>query len=1578
MNTASSDWNPDPALVSHVQDSYQRAMGSYRANPNLVREHANLEESIRVGGYANRTLTELVQNAADALVGTSGAGVSVSGRIEVVLDEKTGTIYCANAGRPFSADGLTTLLHAYLSSKRGDEIGRFGLGFKSVLAVTDGPEVFSRSVSIAFKSKQAEREMRAINPSAKTVPVLRAATPIDANEQLALDPVLRELAEWASTVVRLPNLGDVGRLGDEIKTFGTEFLLFATAVREIRLRIIGSSEYETSHRSRPIGDDWYTIRTPGGAASEWLLLDEMHQPSLEAQKEVGEAVSRDRIKVTVALPREPKAGFLGRFWSYFSLEDKTSAKAYFNAPWALNDDRTTILANTFNQEILRKMSDMFVRALPKVAVPGEPGRHLDYLPGRARESYSYGDTVIRARVPALAANLPLIPDAKGDLVSCRDLRPLNLNITFPSAEDDVRLDEIHRLWQASANTGSDVPHWSTYRGRDRPVRLRDIFVSSYSDGDPDMSDSAIRSLLNNSPNRSLGAWMREWANGSDLRGPADALALAAKFVNVYDELESVRIIPTSHGLKSLADRKSVFLEAEEGVDIGDAPFVDSTFLAQRAARDVLERWHFRVLDPVTRVEAQLSQLTVDSDNEQQAEAWQALRTLAPDAAIGAARRRGDMLRVPTRGGDWQWPGQVIDLRVEADERTRSALLDNSRCIPEVAHALGTSSGPKADFALSDEPLVDEYRSAVLELINSGRGPGERNTELIDFNREVGPGPVSALEILQRSGAPEQIRIKWTIALLLLPDHDWVAEDLDTGTTYSVPSPLTWAVQRSGLVQSVWGPRAPRDVVSPALLRYRGLLPLLQGENTSLAEKLALPKYLEDVRPEILREGLSQDVYPSSIDNDVLEEFIVAACGRSPEGHGPDRVTARNGRIIESVPPGSVYLATSDEETAFLNAKGKFYLHVSSDAAVLIATVAGARRFAEVFSFSTIVEGALEGEAVLDVYTGLRNSPSARRISSASIVRALHIVKRVTTPDGVEDQSLPWIVQDGDLIVARGLDDLGVLKALNEAFELGLSNFGLQEVLQAGINEQLEELRLEALAATTDEERLDTYFGDDDLRDRLPTGLWEALEEQGLVDRHSSVAELYLKVYGTDSIKLLRDAFRDKGFSDVPQKWTSGASTVGWLRKMGFGSDYAAHSTQQQERQFTVPGAVVLGELHDYQRDIRQKLRDVLTLIEPSGGHLKAMVELPTGAGKTRVASQTVLELFIEGRLRGPVLWIAESQELCEQAVQTWSYVWRGLGDQRPLTIGRLWEGNEVDEPDTEFSVIVATDAKLAIAKDNLAYQWLSEPGAVIIDEAHRAGASERYTALLQWLGVAGRGWARPLIGLSATPFKGGEDSTGALARRFGNRRLAAFTGDDVYKQAANKGVLARVKHEVLAGIDVDLHSSEVEEVNKFRRVSQSVLDRIGKNQRRLSMVAEHISRLDPTWPVLVFTPSVLSAQVLAAMLRYRQISASAVSGQTGRQERRDTIRDFTDGTIRVLTNCDLLTQGFDAPGVRALYIARPTFSPSAYIQMAGRGLRGPLNGGKEECLIVDIEDNFGALNNFLGYREYEKLWLEQK
>ena len=76
----------------------------------------------------------------------------------------------------------------------------------------------------------------------------------------------------------------------------------------------------------------------------------------------------------------------------------------------------------------------------------------------------------------------------------------------------------------------------------------------------------------------------------------------------------------------------------------------------------------------------------------------------------------------------------------------------------------------------------------------------------------------------------------------------------------------------------------------------------------------------------------------------------------------------------------------------------------------------------------------------------------------------------------------------------------------------------------------------------------------------------------------------------------------------------------------------------------------------------------------------------------------------------------------------------------------------------------------------------------------------------------------------------------------------------------------------------------------------------------------------------------------------------------------------------MLTNYGVLTTGFDAPKVRAIYITRPTFSLALYLQMIGRGLRGPVNGGTKDCLIVDIEDNFKNYNIDHVYKEMGEFW----
>ena len=133
--------DPDRALEGLVDEFRDKCVRVYKEDPNRVEERGIAE-----GGYGRKQIQELVQNAVDALQGAPG-------RIQVSLTDDA--LYVANKGRPFEDSGVRALLCTHLSNKTGAEIGRFGLGFKSISGISDSPQIFSRSVSFEFSRQQS-------------------------------------------------------------------------------------------------------------------------------------------------------------------------------------------------------------------------------------------------------------------------------------------------------------------------------------------------------------------------------------------------------------------------------------------------------------------------------------------------------------------------------------------------------------------------------------------------------------------------------------------------------------------------------------------------------------------------------------------------------------------------------------------------------------------------------------------------------------------------------------------------------------------------------------------------------------------------------------------------------------------------------------------------------------------------------------------------------------------------------------------------------------------------------------------------------------------------------------------------------------------------------------------------------------------------------------------------------------------------------------------------------------------------------------------------------------------------------
>ncbi|MGZ4540674.1 MAG: sacsin N-terminal ATP-binding-like domain-containing protein [Blastococcus sp.] len=159
----------------------RRVLAAWADSPARFREDANAEEDLVRGGYRDRLLVELAQNAADA---ATRAGVDGRLRLELSGD----VLRAANTGAPLDSAGVEGLATLRASAKRdhSDTVGRFGVGFAAVLAVTDEPALCSTTGGVSFSAARTRAEVAALPGLAGelarrdgAVPVLRLPWPAE-------------------------------------------------------------------------------------------------------------------------------------------------------------------------------------------------------------------------------------------------------------------------------------------------------------------------------------------------------------------------------------------------------------------------------------------------------------------------------------------------------------------------------------------------------------------------------------------------------------------------------------------------------------------------------------------------------------------------------------------------------------------------------------------------------------------------------------------------------------------------------------------------------------------------------------------------------------------------------------------------------------------------------------------------------------------------------------------------------------------------------------------------------------------------------------------------------------------------------------------------------------------------------------------------------------------------------------------------------------------------------------------------------------------------------------------------------
>jgi len=106
---------------------------------------------------------------------------------------------------------------------------------------------------------------------------------------------------------------------------------------------------------------------------------------------------------------------------------------------------------------------------------------------------------------------------------------------------------------------------------------------------------------------------------------------------------------------------------------------------------------------------------------------------------------------------------------------------------------------------------------------------------------------------------------------------------------------------------------------------------------------------------------------------------------------------------------------------------------------------------------------------------------------------------------------------------------------------------------------------------------------------------------------------------------------------------------------------------------------------------------------------------------------------------------------------------------------------------------------------------------------------------------------------------------------------------------------------------------------------------------------------------LIFCTGIDHAYHIRDALRERGVAVETVTGETNTLERDYILGEFKAERLKAVTNCDILTTGFNHPGVDLIAFLRPTKSTGLYVQMAGRGMRNAPD--KENCLILDFAGN---------------------
>lgn len=352
------------------------------------------------------------------------------------------------------------------------------------------------------------------------------------------------------------------------------------------------------------------------------------------------------------------------------------------------------------------------------------------------------------------------------------------------------------------------------------------------------------------------------------------------------------------------------------------------------------------------------------------------------------------------------------------------------------------------------------------------------------------------------------------------------------------------------------------------------------------------------------------------------------------------------------------------------------------------------------------------------------------------------------------------------------------------------------------------------------------------------------------------------------------------------------------------------------------------KLRDYQEKLVDDVRQQIL-----AGYRRILIQLPTGGGKTAVASYIISQTISKGKR---AMMTVHRSELAIQTADTMK--------KFNVPYGMIQAGERMDlkQPMQVASILTL--------KNRL--NKVPVPAILVVDESQHL-VSKTWKDVADYYSEQGT----IILGLSATPKRLSGESLKPC--------FDVMVQGPSIRELIDMGALSQYKY-FAPSVGIDTSTITI----KCGDYAKDELE-IAINRKAITGdVIAHYKKLIPGKRAIIFCVSVAHAKSVAEQFSANGIPAEYVEGSMPKETRKAAIDRFKRGETLALVNVEIAGEGVDIPAVEAVILLRPTMSESLFLQQVGRALRIDPDNPDKVAIILDHCNNVRTH----GLPDAERIW----